>query len=60
VEGILMEEAKKKLREAAPKGKIPCIMVFRIARECNCSAAEAGSLCDELKIKIVNCQLGCF
>lgn len=55
-----MEEAKKKLREAAPEGKIPCIMVFRVARECNLSATEAGSLCDELKIKIVNCQLGCF
>lgn len=55
-----MEEAKKKLLEAAPKGEIPCIMVFRIARECNCSAAEAGKLCDELKLKIVSCQLGCF
>jgi hypothetical protein len=56
----VMEEVKKKLKESAPKGKIPCIMIFRIARECNCSVAEAGRLCDELKIKIVNCQLGCF
>ncbi len=55
-----MEAVKKALRENAPEGKIPCIMAFKIAREYNCSVAEVGSWCNELKIKIVNCQLGCF
>ena len=55
-----MEEVKKKLLEATPKGKIPCVMAFKIARDCNCSPAEIGKLCNELKIKIVSCQLGCF
>ncbi|HHT45897.1 MAG TPA: hypothetical protein GX004_01205 [Firmicutes bacterium] len=55
-----MEEVKKKLIESTPKGKIPCVMAFKIARECNCSVAEIGKLCNELNIKIVNCQLGCF
>jgi hypothetical protein len=55
-----MEEVKKKLLEAAPNGKIPCVMAFKIARECNCAIAEVGRLCNDLKIKIINCQLGCF
>jgi hypothetical protein len=55
-----MEEVKKKLLETAAKGKMPCVMAFKIARECNCSVAEVGELCNELKIKIVSCQLGCF
>ena len=55
-----MEEIKKSLQEASPKGKIPCAMAFKIAREHNCSIAEIGQFCNELKIKIVSCQLGCF
>jgi hypothetical protein len=55
-----MEVIKEKLTEASPKGQIPCAMAFKIARECNSSIAEVGALCNELKIKIISCQLGCF
>jgi hypothetical protein len=55
-----VEEVKKKLIEASPNGKMPCVMAFKIARECNCSVGEVGKLCNELKLKIVGCQLGCF
>jgi hypothetical protein len=55
-----MEEVKKKLQEASPNGKIPCVMAFKVARESDCSIAEIGKLCNELKIKIIGCQLGCF
>ena len=55
-----MEERKKSIQEAAPQGQLPCAMAFKIAREENCSVAEVGELCNELKIKIVSCQLGCF
>jgi len=55
-----VEEVKKKLQESAPKGKLPCIMAFKIAREHNVSVAEVGDFCNEMNIKIVNCQLGCF
>jgi hypothetical protein len=58
--GKAVEEVKKKLLEAAPNGKIPCVMAFKIARECNCAIAEVGELCNDLKIKIINCQLGFF
>lgn len=55
-----MEEVKKSLQEASPQGKISCAMCFKIAREHNCSVAEVGDLCNQLKIKITSCQLGCF
>ncbi|NMB42425.1 MAG: hypothetical protein GX996_10910 [Firmicutes bacterium] len=55
-----MEEVKKKLQETSPNGRLPCVMAFKIARECDCPIAEVGKLCNELKIKIVGCQLGLF
>ncbi len=55
-----MEEVKKAIKELAPEGKIPCVMAFKVAREHDCSLAELGKICNELDIKIVSCQLGCF
>ncbi len=54
------EEIIAKLKEAAKDGKIPCATAFKVARECNVSTKEIGSLLNQLKIKIANCQLGCF
>ena len=55
-----MESLKKRLQEAAPEGRLTCPMAFQIAQEEKCSAAEVGQTCNELKIKINSCQLGCF
>lgn len=55
-----MEDIKKVLKEMAPQGKIPCVMAFKIAREHDCSIADVGKLCNEMEIKIISCQLGCF
>lgn len=55
-----MEEVKKAIKELAPEGKIPCAMAFKVAREHNCSLEDVGKLCNEMEIKIINCQLGCF
>ena len=55
-----MEEIKKAIKELAPEGKIPCVMAFKVAREHNCGLDELGKLCNELNIKVVSCQLGCF
>ncbi len=54
------EEIIAKLKEAAKDGKIPCAMAFKIAKECNVSTREIGNLLNQVKIKISNCQLGCF
>ena len=54
------EEIIAKLKEAAKDGKIPCALAFKIAKECNVSTKEIGNLLNQAKIKISNCQLGCF
>jgi hypothetical protein len=60
-EGALKEEEiVAKLKDAAKDGKMPCAMAFKIAKECNVSTQEIGTLLNQLKIKIANCQLGCF
>ena len=56
----MKEEIAAKLKEAAKEGKIPCAMAFKIARENNLSTKEVGDLLNQLKIKIIRCQLGCF
>jgi hypothetical protein len=54
------EDVKIKIRAAAPEGKIPCAAAFRLAEELGISRKEMGNLMNELKIKIIQCQLGCF
>jgi hypothetical protein len=54
------EELKAKIRAAAPEGKITCPAALRLAEELLISRQEMGNLLDELKIKITQCQLGCF
>jgi hypothetical protein len=54
------EDVKIKIRAAAPEGKIPCAAAFRLAEELGISRKELGNLLNELRIKIIQCQLGCF
>ena len=54
------EEIIAKLKDAAKDGKIPCAMAFKVAKDCSVSTKEIGNLLNQLKIKIANCQLGCF
>ncbi|HED23880.1 MAG TPA: hypothetical protein ENN91_02000 [Firmicutes bacterium] len=58
------QEKKKELRERvlfeAENEKMPCKKAFKIAEELNCLPIDVGKECNELEIKIVGCQLGCF
>jgi len=55
---------RKKVEEAirgkAKEGKIPCAVCFKIAEEQGISKRELGTILNEIKIKIGQCQLGCF
>jgi hypothetical protein len=53
-------EIKARITAAAPEGSIPCAAAFRLAQELNLSRKDMGELLNELKIKINQCQLGCF
>jgi len=55
---------RKRLEEAILKkskaGKLPCAVCFTIAEEFGISNKEMGKILNEMKIKISQCQLGCF
>jgi len=46
--------------KAATEGRIPCALLRKIAEETKTTYKIAGKTADELKIKINNCDLGCF
>jgi hypothetical protein len=55
---------RKKLEEVVLKkakdGKLPCAICFKIAEDFGISKREIGKILNEIKIKISQCQLGCF
>jgi hypothetical protein len=57
---MLDVELKAKIKAAAPQGKIPCAAAFKLAEELGLTRDRMGELLNELKIKITQCQLGCF
>ncbi len=53
-------DIRAKIKEAAPEGKISCSLAFKVAADLGISRKEMGELLNELQIKIIQCQLGCF
>jgi hypothetical protein len=58
--GMSTQEIKAKIQAAAPHGRIPCAAAFKLAEELGLTRSRLGELCNELNIKIIQCQLGCF
>jgi len=54
------DELTDKIRAAIPEGKIPCAAAFKLAQDLGISRKEMGDLLNEMRIKITQCQLGCF
>ncbi len=48
------------IQAAATSNRLTCERAHDLAKELNVSLREIGELCNELKIKIAACQLGCF
>lgn len=53
----ILNEVKK---TASDGGKISCPKARRLAKELGVSPKLVGKACDELGIKIKDCELGCF
>ncbi len=51
---------EEQIRKAAKEGSITCSALRRIAEETGVSYELAGTVTDDLKIKIKSCELGCF
>jgi hypothetical protein len=53
-------ELEKRIRASLVDGKLPCATAFQIAKEMKVTTKEIGETCNQLKIKVRSCQLGCF
>lgn len=54
------EKVKEELLKRAADGRISCPEARGIAEELGATHAEVGRAADELRIKITDCELGCF
>ena len=48
------------VRTAACDGRLSCSRAHELEKELGIPLSEIGRICNELKIKITACQLGCF
>ncbi len=57
-----MDKAKisEKLKALSKNGKVSCNQALKLAEEEKVSSRDLGNLLNELKIKVMGCQLGCF
>ena len=54
------KELEKKIREAADGGKIACKEAMKLAVKLGVPTQNMADLLDQYKVKIKECQLGCF
>jgi hypothetical protein len=54
------EQIIKVLRTASVNNRLTCEKAHALAEELKVPLKEIGALCNELKIKIAACELGCF
>jgi len=54
------EAIGKAIQQQAKDGRLTCTQAFKAAEEFNVTPKHIGEIADELKIKIIRCQLGCF
>lgn len=54
------EQLVQKIKLHAKDGKIACKQALKLAEEENIAPKALGEMLNELNIKIMGCQLGCF
>ena len=56
----IKEELLKKTVTHEGKQSITCANALEIAEKLSVAPIEVGKMCNEMEIRIKNCQLGCF
>ncbi len=56
----LIEAVLEQSQETDGIKKLTCSEAFKLAREFEAAPIEIGRICNQQKIKICKCQLGCF
>ena len=59
-ESVENKELEAELRSRAKDNRINCAEMFAIAEKLSLPRKQVGTAATQLKIKISNCQLGCF
>ena len=54
------DKLRQAIADALVDGKAPCKALLRIAAALEVPPSRIGKLCDEMKIRVSTCQLGCF
>jgi hypothetical protein len=54
------EEIIEAIRSGTQDNRLSCEKAHELSAILNVPLAEIGKLCNELKIRISSCQLGCF
>jgi LAO/AO transport system kinase len=54
------EKVKEELMKKAREGRVDCREARKIAEDLGVTYAQVGGAANELRIKITNCELGCF
>lgn len=54
------DKIREEILKAAKEGRISCTMARKLARELQVTPKEIGQACNDLKVKIFACELGCF
>jgi hypothetical protein len=50
----------KEIQASLVNGRLPCAVAFKMARRLDVTPRMVGDKANELKIRIIDCQLGCF
>ncbi|MBI4285735.1 MAG: hypothetical protein HY670_07530 [Chloroflexi bacterium] len=48
------------IKASLVEGKLPCAVAFKIAKKCKVAPRDVGNAANRLRVKVANCQLGCF
>lgn len=56
----LTDAVVARARESGGKKRLTCVEAFKLAREFDAEVIEIGRICNDQKIRICRCQLGCF
>lgn len=56
----MKEKIAEQIKKESVNNRLPCPVARKIAQELSVSYKEVGRTADELKVKITDCELGCF
>ena len=54
------DKIREEITKQAKDNRLPCPVARKIAQELSVSYSAIGKAANELKIKITDCELGCF